>query len=159
MSHDHDISVLNSLITTTIDSADGFERAAEDAGSGRFQQMFRDFAGQRRQVVGQLQETVRGFGGTPTDDGSLVAGLHRRWVDLRAAITRNDADGGNDKAIIAEVERGEDWLKGKYDEALVDTALSSKALEAIRRAYESVRAGHDTASRLKHDMAEGAGAA
>ena len=159
MSHDHDISVLNSLITTTIDSADGFERSAEDAGGGRFQQLFRDFAGERRQVVAQLQEAVRGFGGTPTDDGSLTAVLHRRWVDLRAAITRNDADGGNDKAIIDEVERGEDWLKGKYDEALDDTALSPQALEAIRNAYQSVRAGHDTASRLKHDMAEGAGAA
>ena len=159
MSHDHDISVLNSLITTTIDSADGFERSAEDAGVGRFQQMFREFASERRQVVARLQETVRGFGGTPTDDGSLAAGVHRRWVDLRAAITRNDADGGRDKAVIEEVERGEDWLKGKYDAALDDTALSPEALAAIREAYQSVRAGHDTASRLKHDMAEGVGAA
>jgi uncharacterized protein (TIGR02284 family) len=144
----HDIDILNSLITTTIDSALGFERSAEDAESGRFVQLFRDFAAERRQVVARLQEVVRGLGGTASDDGSLKADLHRRWVDLRAAI----AGGGGDKAVIEEVERGEDYLKGKYEAALKDEALSPAALAAIREAYQSVRAGHDTASALKHRM-------
>ena len=52
MGRDHDISVLNSLITTTIDSANGFERSAEDADVQRFAHMFREFAQERRQVVG-----------------------------------------------------------------------------------------------------------
>lgn len=151
MTNDHDIAVLNSLITTTIDSADGFERSAEDAQSGRFADMFREFAGERRQCVARLQETVRSFGGTPNDDGSLTADLHRRWVDLRSAIS----GGGGDKAVIEEVERGEDYIKGKYEEALGDTRLSPATTAAIREAYQSVRAGHDRASALKHSM-EGA---
>jgi uncharacterized protein (TIGR02284 family) len=148
MLNDHDIEILNSLITTTIDSAAGFERSAEDSDSGQFATLFRDFGAERRQVVGQLQEAVRGMGGTPNDDGSLKADLHRRWVDLRAAIS---GDGG-DKAVIAEVERGEDYIKGKYEAALKDDALTPAAQSAIRTAYESVRAGHDTASALKHRM-------
>jgi uncharacterized protein (TIGR02284 family) len=147
LNRDHDISVLNSLITTTIDSAHGFEKSAEDAKGGRFDKMFREFAAERRQVVARLQETVRGMGGMPNDDGSLKGDLHRRWIDLKTAIT-----GGSDKAVIEEVERGEDYLKGKYDAALADTELSPGALEAIRAAYQSVRAGHDTASALKHNM-------
>src|SRR5688572_17932000 len=135
MGHDHDISVLNSLITTTIDSANGFERSAEDAEVTRFVEMFREFAQERRQVVGRLQERVRTLGGTPNDDGSLKADLHRRWVDLRDAI-----------------ERGEDYLKGKYDAALEDRELSPETLSVIREAYQSVRAGHDRASALKHGM-------
>ena len=148
MLSNHDINILNSLITTTIDSADGFERSAQDVEGGRFAQMFREFAAERRSVVARLQETVRGLGGTPEDDGSIKADLHRRWVDLRAAIS---GDGG-DKAVIAEVERGEDYLKGKYEAALEDADLSRTALEAIRAAYQSVRAGHDRASALKHGM-------
>jgi len=148
MLSDHDISVLNSLITTTIDSALGFERSAQDNEGGRFVPLFRDFAAERRQVVARLQDTVRTLGGTPNDDGSLKADLHRRWVDLRAAF----AGDGGDEAIIEEVERGEDYLKGKYDVALEDEDLSATALSAIRDAYESVRAGHDTASALKHRM-------
>ena len=147
MGRDHDINVLNSLITTTIDSANGFERSAEDADVPRFAEMFREFAQERRQVVGMLQERVRTLGGTPNDDGSLKADLHRRWVDLRDAISR-----GGDKEIIEEVERGEDYLKGKYDAALADTELGPDTMAAIREAYQSVRAGHDRASALKHSM-------
>jgi uncharacterized protein (TIGR02284 family) len=147
MGNDHDISVLNSLITTTIDSANGFERSAEDADVPQFVEMFREFAQERRQVVGRLQEHVRMLGGTPNDDGSLKADLHRRWVDLRDAISR-----GGDQEIIEEVERGEDYLKSKYDAALEDRELSQGALSVIREAYQSVRAGHDRASALKHGM-------
>ena len=147
MAQEHDISVLNSLITTTIDSANGFERSAEDADVPQFADMFREFAGERRQVVGRLQERVRALGGTPNDDGSLKADLHRRWVDLRDAISS-----GGDKEIIEEVERGEDYLKGKYDAALQDGELSTETLAVIREAYQSVRAGHDRASALKHGM-------
>lgn len=147
MGRDHDISVLNSLITTTIDSANGFERSAEDADLPRFADMFREFAQERRQVVGQLQERVRTLGGTPNDDGSLKADLHRRWVDLRDAISR-----GGDREIIEEVERGEDYLKNKYDAALADSEISAETMAVIREAYQSVRAGHDRASALKHSM-------
>jgi uncharacterized protein (TIGR02284 family) len=147
MGHDHDITVLNSLITTTIDSANGFERSAEDADVPQFRDMFRQFAQERRQVVGQLQERVRTLGGTAEDDGSLKADLHRRWVDLRDAISR-----GGDQEIIEEVERGEDYLKSKYDAVLEDRELSSETLALIREAYQSVRAGHDRASALKHSM-------
>jgi uncharacterized protein (TIGR02284 family) len=150
MGSDHDIKILNSLITTTIDSATGFERAAEDAKAGNFVTLFRTFSAERRRIVIDLQAAVSLLGGTPNDDGSLKADLHRRWLDLRAALS---GDGG-DKAVIAEVERGEDYIKGKYDEALADTGLSQPALEAIRTAYQSVRAGHDTASALKHRMAD-----
>src|SRR5688500_18448548 len=147
MGNDHDINVLNSLITTTIDSANGFERSAEDADVPQFVEMFREFAQQRRQVVGRLQEKVRQLGGTANDDGSLKADLHRRWVDLRDAISR-----GGDQEIIEEVERGEDYLKAKYDSALADDRLSPGTLSLIREAYQSVRAGHDRASALKHSM-------
>lgn len=148
MLNDHDITVLNSLITTTIDSANGFERAAEDADSGRFATVFRDFGAERRQVVAELQQTVRSLGGTANDDGSLKADLHRRWVDLRAAISSD----GDDQAVINEVERGEDYIKAKYEAALADPKLSA-GMSAVQKAFESIRAGHDTASALKHRMA------
>jgi uncharacterized protein (TIGR02284 family) len=150
MGSDHDVKILNSLITTTIDSADGFERAAEDAKAGNFVTLFRTFSAERRQAVIGLQAAVSLLGGTPNDDGSLKADLHRRWLDLRAAL----AGDGGDKAVIAEVERGEDYIKGKYEEAIANSGLSQTAREAIQAAYQSVRAGHDTASALKHRMAD-----
>jgi len=153
MLRDKDVTVLNTLITTTIDSANGYEKSADDVRGGRFEQMFSEMAAERRQIVSDLQAAVREAGGTPNDDGSLKADLHRRWIDLRTAVT----GGGGDRAVIEEVERGEDYLKGKYNAALGDaTGLSDTARNAIRKAYESVSAGHDKASALKQDMATSA---
>ena len=146
--NDHDVTVLNTLITTTIDSANGFERSAEDADATRFTEMFREFATERRQMVGKLQERVRALGGTPNDDGSLKADLHRRWVDMREAISN-----GGDKAVIEEVERGEDYIKAKYETALEDDRLTPETRAVITEAFQSVRSGHDRASQLKHGMA------
>ena len=145
---DHDIKVLNSLIATTIDSANGFEQSADVARGGRFEALFGEFATERRKLVTTLQDAVRTIGGTPNDDGSLKADLHRRWIDLRAAVTGT----GGDKAVIEEVERGEDYIKAKYEAAIADDKLSANALEVIRTAFRSVRAGHDTASTLKREM-------
>jgi uncharacterized protein (TIGR02284 family) len=144
---DYDIKILNSLITTTIDSANGYERSAEDANAQRFKEMFRDMAQERRQVIGRLQERVRQLGGTPNDDGSLLANVHRRWEDLKSALSS-----GHDKGVIEEVERGEDYIKAKYEEYLRDTELSAETRALIEECYGSVRKGHDRASQLKHSM-------
>ena len=143
MPSDHDIGVLNSLITTTIDSANGFENSAEDIQSSDIRSFFSEMAQERRQVIGRLQEHVRMHGGTPNDDGSLKADLHRRFEDLRKAI------GGGDKAVVEEVERGEDYIKDKYEAALADDQLSPDCRSIVQEAYESVRRGHDRARDLK----------
>ena len=143
----HDVTVINSLITTTIDSANGFDEAANDARSDRFRTMFREYASERRQCVSRLQEAVRQLGGTPEDDGSTKAAAHRAWLNLKDALT-----GDSDKQIIEEVENGEDYIKEKYEAALRDDKLSPSARSAIEEAFRSVRSGHDRASQLKHSM-------
>lgn len=147
-SSEHDISVLNSLIKTTLDSRKGFRDASEDASSSRFAELFAEFAAERGAVASRLQQEVRRLGGEPEDDSSLIAAAHRAFMDLKAAIA-----GRNDKAVIEEVERGEDYIKAKYEAALKDSDLSPSTLQVITEAYASVRAGHDRASALKHGVA------
>lgn len=143
----HDIKVLNSLITTTIDSANGFEQSAKDASGERFTSMFEDYARERRAVVAKLQAKVRTLGGTPEDDGSFKAAGHRRWVDFKNAVTNS-----SDKAVVEEVERGEDYIKAKYEAALKDDSLSPEAASVISEVFDSVKDGHDRASALKRNM-------
>jgi uncharacterized protein (TIGR02284 family) len=147
---DIDISTLNSLIKTTIDSINGFEHSAEHSENGRFTSLFREFAEDRRQVVARLQQEVRGLGGEAETDGSVAGAAHRTFIDLKDAVVSRD-----DKAVIEEVERGEDYLKEKYETALTDDSLSPPVRAAIEQAYQSVRAGHDKASQLKHSFANG----
>ena len=140
MKDKHDISVLNGLITTTLDSLKGFEDAAEDAKSTHFESLFAGFALDRRQVVASLQAEVRGLGGEPEDSSSFLDAAHRSFMDLR-------------QAFIDEVERGEDRIKAKFETALKDTGLQPSTRDVIRDAFTSVKAGHDQTSALKHSLA------
>lgn len=144
MSGNHDISKLDDLIITTIDSARGYENAAEHADAARYAGFFREMAGERKGVVADLQAASRALGGTPSEFGSAAATIHRRWEDLRTAL------GGGDEAIVKEVERGEDYLMEEYARVLDDERMSAEAMDAVRAAYQSVKHGHDSASRLKH---------
>ena len=143
----HDISVLNSLIATTLDSVDGYNEAAKDSDNSRFAALFTARAGERRQVVTRLQQEVRALGGNPEDDGTILAGAHRMFLNLKATLTGKD-----DKAIINEVEAGEDHIKNKYEEAIADRDLSLGVRTLIEQSYDSVKAGHDEMRDLKHSM-------
>jgi len=143
----HDISTLNSLIATTIDSVDGYTEAAKDSESGRFGALFTSRAGERRQVASRLQQQVTSLGGTAEDDGTALAGAHRVFLNLKSVITGKD-----DKAIINEVEAGEDHIKAKFEDAIRDTELSPAVRALIEEAYVSVKQGHDEMRDIKHSM-------
>jgi uncharacterized protein (TIGR02284 family) len=144
---EHDIDVLNTLIETTLDSADGYSQAAANAEQGGYKDVFIRWADDRRQVVTQLQGQVRRLGGTPEDDGSVLAAGHRMFLKLRDSVT-----GGSDESVIDEVERGEDFIKAKYEEALQDEELSAEVRNAVAQAYASVKTGHDQARDLKRQV-------
>jgi len=147
-STDHDIHILNSLIKTTLDSRKGFLDAADDAENTHFAVFFADFAERRSQAAAILQAEVRKLGGNPEDDSSFLAAAHRTFMDLKQLFVASD-----DKAIVEEVERGEDYIKEKFETALADNELSQGARAAVEQAYQSVREGHDRARDLKHSLA------
>lgn len=144
---DHAVKAMNSLIETTLDSANGYREAAENADAPHFKTMFSDRASRRQELAGRLQAEVRSFGGEPETDQSMLGKAHNKFVDLKNALT-----GGDDKSVIKEVERGEDTIKAKYEKVLRDDELPPRAREVIAEAYRSIQADHDEVSRLKHGM-------
>lgn len=143
----HDISTLNGLIATTLDSVDGYTEAAKDSENARFTALFTSRASERRQVVTRLQQEVRTLGGNPEDDGTILAGAHRVFLNLKAALTGKD-----DKAIINEVEAGEDHIKAKFEDAIADRDLMPATRAVVEQCYVSVREGHDQMRDIKHSM-------
>ena len=143
----HDISTLNGLIATTIDSVDGYRTSAQDVQNPRFAELFTARASERSSVAEQLRAEVRKLGGNPEDDGTVLAAGHRAFVNLKAAVTGRD-----DQAIVNEVERGEDHIKAKYEAALADDNLSPSSRSLVESAYGSVKSGHDQMRDLKHNL-------
>jgi uncharacterized protein (TIGR02284 family) len=148
--NDDNTASVSTLVTTMIDSINGYRDAAANAESSQFQELFRSMADERSAVVEDLRREVAQVDGDAPDDGSIMGKTHQRFLDLKAAITGRD-----DKAIINEVERGEDYLKEKFEAVLSNQEGMSPSLQAaLQRAWESVREGHDKVSQLKHALAD-----
>ena len=108
----------------------------------------RSFAGDDRSIVDYLIEEVLQHQAAALRDFLLrSAVLDRMTGPLCDAVTGRD-----EKAIINEVERGEDYLKAKFETALNDGHLSGETRSAVESCYQSVREGHDQMSHLKHGM-------
>lgn len=141
------LTVLKTLTDTLADSINGYRDAAQHVESEEFRRMFTQLADDRSQQLTDLQAQVSRLGGSVESDGSTLGHLHQRWLDIKASITGRD-----DKAVINEVERGEDYLKEKFETALSSESLDADIRASIERAYGSVRQGHDRVSELKHSL-------
>jgi uncharacterized protein (TIGR02284 family) len=145
MDKSHDIKVFNTLIATTLDSVKGYREAAEESRDTTHARFFGEMAEERSRVAADLQQQVRSLGGDPETDSSTAGAVHRGWVDLKSAITGRD-----EKAIVNEVERGEDYIKAKFETAMQDDELSAGSRGALEACFASIRKGHDRASQMKH---------
>ena len=142
-----DLTIIKTLTSTLNDSVKGYRDAADHAQSPQYKELFSDFAAKREQVALDLQGEVARLGGDSDTDGSTMGALHQAWLDLKSAVTGHD-----DKAIINEVERGEDYLKEKWQAALQSGNLNGETHDLVERCYQSIKSGHDQMSHLKHGM-------
>ncbi len=146
-SNTEDSTVLNSLIATLLDSVDGYQKSAADISDPTLADKFNARARERQAAVAKLQAAVATAGGTPEDESSLLGSAHRAFMDLKEAVMGQD-----EKSILSEVDRGEDYLKAKFEAALNNADLSANARSAVLEAWTSVREGHDEMSALKHSL-------
>lgn len=143
----HDISTLNGLIEATFDSVNGYTEAAKSSESRRFTSLFNARAVERESVITSLRREVSRLGGESADDGTMMAGAHRMFLNLKNVVTGED-----EKAIIDEVEEGEDHIKAKFVKAMGDKDLSPDVKRTIRDCYTSIKQGHDQMRDIKHSM-------
>ena len=142
------ISVLDELIETLKDGQQGFKQAAEGVSDPKLKSLFHDYSDQRSRFVTALQTEVRNFGEDKPEDHSSASGaLHRGWINLKSAVT-----GGDEHAILAECERGEDSAVEQFQKAVEDD-LPPALQEIVARQYAEIKATHDRVRDLR-DVAE-----
>ena len=105
--------------------------------------LFQHLSTQREAMVADLQRLVRQQGGTPKDSGTMLAGAHRLFVDLKSLVTGTDR-----AAALKEVERGESEAVRRYENALSQD-LPGDVAAVIRRHLETFRSDKARITQLK----------
>lgn len=132
------LSTIVELIGTLKDGERGYIAAAEAAKDPRIKSLFGDYARQRTRFLAQLSEAARRFAAPqPQVVRSALGALHRAWISLRAVVST-----GDDCALLAECERGEESALHHYERAL-RIRLSSSIRDIVVRQYNEVKSAHD----------------
>src|SRR5437588_6913407 len=138
------ISTINNLIETLKDGQEGFKQAAEGVKDPQLKSLFTEYSQQRSRFATELQSQTRNLGEPEPDTSSSPAGaLHRAWINLKSAVTK-----GDDHAILAECERGEDSAVEEYKKAM-DDDLSATLREIVSRQYAEIKKAHDRVKNLR----------
>ena len=143
LDNDDVIDALNDLIETSRDGEEGFRSAAENATDQRLKDFFLRRSAEVAASVKELQDLVRSLGGDPIDSTSIGGALHRRWIDLKTALTSND-----NLAVLNETERGEDVALNAYRDAL-ELSLPPDVEIVVSRQYEGAKRNHDAVKQLR----------
>ena len=138
------ISTINNLIETLKDGEKGFKEASDAVKDPELKTLFREYSQQRSRFALQLQSQAKSLGESDPEKTSSAAGaMHRAWINLKSVVTS-----GDDHAILAECERGEDSAVKQYEEAL-DDGLTSPISETVSEQYSEVMAAHDRIKALR----------
>jgi uncharacterized protein (TIGR02284 family) len=139
------ISTINSLIETLKDGQEGFRQASEAVSDSKLKMLFSEYSLQRSKFAGELQNEAITLGEhNPENTSSTAGAMHRAWINLKAAVTS-----GDDHAILAECERGEDSAVTEYKKAMEEEELSAPIRDTILRQYTDVKSAHDRIKELR----------
>ena len=136
-------TALETLIDTTYDSVEGYRKASETAKSPELKRILSDQAAKRQKTLDALNAELTHLGGNLVTKGTATGGLHRLWLDLTNLFESGD------KAAVERVEEGEDYLAGKFEEALKATDLDPTTRSVIQTALAEVREGERLTGRLE----------
>ncbi len=137
-------SVLNELIETCKDGENGFRTAAEKVKDPSLKAMFSKYASQRAGYVQELTSAVSSLGEKPSESGHVAAVLHRGWMGLKEALTKDE-----DTALVNEAEAGEDMAMKAYKEAL-SKSLPATVMTLVQKQFAGVQEAHGVVRDLKH---------
>ena len=117
-----------------------------DVEDANLKETFKKYAAQRAEYITEIEDQMFKLNLKPDESasGSVTATVHRAWIDLKAALTSKD-----NKAVLNECERGEDYAKKAYQTALKAQDLPSNLKSVIEKQYQGVTAAHDDIKALR----------
>ncbi|MGM0576906.1 MAG: PA2169 family four-helix-bundle protein [Myxococcota bacterium] len=104
---------LQEVIERSLDSAAGYQQAAEIMRGAPLGQLLRGLAEERAVQASELQEYVRLNHERPRDHESMRHTLRRRWLELRHLL------GAADRHVLEEARRTDEALRHAYHRMLL----------------------------------------
>jgi uncharacterized protein (TIGR02284 family) len=130
------IATLRELIQINLDSFNGFKQASEELHDAQLARRFQELSRQSWQQAEDLQRLLVRDGEERLKKENVSSRIRRTIMDWRRAF------GTNDLALLHEAERGEAYVKAKYEAAL-SRSYGSAISDYLNYQYARVQAAHE----------------
>ncbi|MBD2722740.1 PA2169 family four-helix-bundle protein [Hymenobacter armeniacus] len=137
-------ALLNELVETLKDGQKGYADAMTDVEDSSLKDTFKKYAAQRASYITEIEDQMFKLDLKPDESSSITGTVHRAWIDLKSALTSKD-----NKAVLNECERGEDYAVKAYQTALKAQDLPSNLKSVIEKQYQGVQEAHNTIKALR----------
>ena len=128
-------TVFKSLTDTTFDSVEGYRQAGEKADSPQLKQALQQRCQSREQTLQQMNAQLQRQGDELVTKGTMTGEAHQMWQSITSAFENND------EAAAERVEEGEDYIKGKFEQALESDQLEAQERAIVQQAYAEICEG------------------
>ena len=137
-------ALLNELVETLKDGQKGYADAMTDVEDSKLKETFKKYAVQRAGFITEIEDQMFKMDLKPDEGSSVTGTVHRAWIDLKSALTSKD-----NKAVLNECERGEDYAVKAYQTALKAQDLPGTLKSVIEKQYQGVQAAHNDIKSLR----------
>jgi len=144
-SHDEMVNNLNELLVKNYDAEKGFKKALENSENHSLKNFFKQQAVIRSRFKTEIEKELHELNAHPKlDDGHATGVLHRVWIDVKTALSKND-----DEAVLEECIRGEKTSIKDYEEKLANSHFLPNIKEMLNKQLLEIKNTVSTIKRLE----------
>jgi uncharacterized protein (TIGR02284 family) len=127
-----DIACLNRLASILVDARRLYARAARIADDAEVVDRIERTMADRERLLTEIRSLIVSLRGAPNGEGSMLGAAHIAFLDVRAMFDRDT------KAALAEVQRGEKYLREEIRKAIRNDALSAEVRAFLGLALDRI---------------------
>ena len=141
-SHSEVVSIVNEVIETLNERAEGYQRAADHVKDPTIESIFREYAMQSKDFIAEMQS----FSDSTSEEigkGPLGT-IYQGWMNLKEKIT-----GYNTKSILADCVLGEEAAIKVYQGAMKDEEVPADLKNILSRQFTEISSAQDRIKSLQ----------
>lgn len=125
----NDLTQLNNVKDLLVDSQKGYLQAAERVEDVQLKGILTYLGSSRTSLLAAMDKLIAQADPAqpPREGGTIKGDLHRTWMEVRDALSTSD-----NANVLAECERGEEFLLMRYDEVLKKDDLNPAARSTLQ---------------------------
>ncbi len=148
-----DLTQLNNVKDLLVDSQKGYLQAAERVEDVQLKGILTHLSTSRTSLLAAMDKLIAAAAPDqpPREGGTVKGDLHRTWMEVRDALSTSD-----NANVLAECERGEEFLLMRYDEVLKKEELNPAARSTLQEQRAIVQGNVERVRQLRkrHEKVE-----